>query len=82
MEIKDRYDLNISNLLKIFAVAQDKQVARLGYEFEEGKFTMEGKRQVLDFLAALEDFNFFKFYKTNNFMTAFTRLYFKTENEE
>ena len=80
-EIKDRYDLNIINLLKIFAVAQDKQVARLGYEFEEGKFTMEGKRQVLDFLAALEDFNFFKFYKTNNFMTAFTRLYFKTEYE-
>ena len=35
-EIKERYDLNISNLLKIFAIVQEKQLARVGYEFENG----------------------------------------------
>lgn len=80
-QIIEQYDLNISNLLKIFAIIQDKQVARIGYEFEEGKFTLEGKEIVLNFLMALEDFKFFKYYKTNNFITAFTRLYFRNEYE-
>lgn len=78
-EIKERYDLNISNLLKIFAIVQEKQSARVGYEFENGTFTLDGKMEVLNFLTALEDFNFFKFYKSNNFLIAFTRLYFKSE---
>ena len=78
-EIKERYDLNISNLLKIFAIVQEKQSARVGYEFENGTFTLDGKMEVLRFLTALEDFNFFKFYKSNNFLIAFTRLYFKSE---
>ena len=78
-EIKERYDLNISNLLKIFAIVQEKQNARVGYEFENGTFTLDGKMEVLRFLTALEDFNFFKFYKSNNFLIAFTRLYFKSE---
>lgn len=78
-EIKERYDLNISNLLKIFAIVQEKQSARVGYEFENGNFTLDGKMEVLRFLTALEDFNFFKFYKSNNFLIAFTRLYFKSE---
>lgn len=77
--IKERYDLNISNLLKIFAIVQEKQGARVGYEFENGTFTLDGKMEVLRFLTALEDFNFFKFYKSNNFLIAFTRLYFKSE---
>lgn len=80
-EIKERYDLNISNLLKIFAIVQEKQSARVGYEFENGNFTLDGKMEVLRFLTALEDFNFFKFYKSNNFLIAFTRLYFKSEYE-
>ena len=80
-EIKERYDLNISNLLKIFAIVQEKQLARVGYEFENGTFTLDGKMQVLNFLMALEDFNFFKFYKTTHFITAFSRLYFKQEYE-
>ena len=78
-EIKERYDLNISNLLKIFAIVQEKQSARVGYEFENRTFTLDGKMEVLRFLTALEDFNFFKFYKSNNFLIAFTRLYFKSE---
>ena len=78
-EIKERYDLNISNLLKIFAIVQEKQSARVGYEFENGTLTLDGKMEVLRFLTALEDFNFFKFYKSNNFLIAFTRLYFKSE---
>lgn len=78
-EIKERYDLNISNLLKIFAIVQEKQSARVGYEFENGTFALDGKMEVLRFLTALEDFNFFKFYKSNNFLIAFTRLYFKSE---
>ena len=78
-EIKERYDLNISNLLKIFAIVQEKQSARVGYEFENVTFTLDGKMEVLRFLTALEDFNFFKFYKSNNFLIAFTRLYFKSE---
>ena len=78
-EIKERYDLNISNLLEIFAIVQEKQSARVGYEFENGTFTLDGKMEVLRFLTALEDFNFFKFYKSNNFLIAFTRLYFKSE---
>ena len=32
-------------------------------------------------LLLLEDFNFFKFYKTTHFITAFSRLYFKSEYE-
>ena len=78
-EIKERYDINISNLLKIFSIVQEKQLARVGYEFENGIFTLDGKMKVLNFLMALEDFNFFKFYKSNNFLIAFTRLYFKSE---
>ena len=78
-EIKERYDLNISNLLKIFAIVQEKQSARVGYEFENGTFTLDGKMEVLRFLTALEDFNFFKFYKSNNFLIKITRLYFKSE---
>lgn len=80
-EIKDIYDLNINILLKIFALVQKKQVNRLGYEFEDGTFTLEGKEEVLAFLDALEDFNFFKFYKSSSFITAFIRLYFRNEYE-
>ena len=80
-EIKERYDLNISNLLKIFAIVQEKQLARVGYEFENGTITLDGKMLVINILMAIEDFNFFKFYKTTHFITAFSRLYFKQEYE-
>lgn len=80
-EIRERYDMSISNLLKIFSIVQNKQLARVSYEFEDGLFTLEGKEVVLDFLTSLEDFNFFKFYKSTNFITAFIKLYFRPEYE-
>lgn len=79
--IRERYDMSTSNLLKIFSIVQDKQLARVGYEFEDGLFTLEGKEKVLNFLTSLEDFNFFKFYKSTNFITAFIKLYFRPEYE-
>ena len=80
-EIRERYDMSISNLLKIFSIVQNKQLARVSYEFEDGLFTLEGKEVVLNFLTSLEDFNFFKFYKSTNFITAFIKLYFRPEYE-
>lgn len=79
--IRERYDMSTSNLLKIFSIVQDKQLARVGYEFEDGLFALEGKEKVLNFLTSLEDFNFFKFYKSTNFVTAFIKLYFRPEYE-
>lgn len=78
-QIREMYDLNVSSLIKIFAVIQNKQLARFSYEFENGSFTLDGKMQVLNFLTSLEDFNFFKFYKSKNFLIAFTKLFFKSD---
>ena len=80
-EIRQRYDLSTGNLLKIFSIVQHKQLTRISYEFEEGIFSLHGKEEVLSFLTSLEDFNFFKFYKNTNFVTAFIKLYFKSEYE-
>ena len=77
--IRERYDISISNLLKVFAKTQNKQVARISMEFEDGQFTLENKEKVIEFLTSLEDFNFFKGYKTTQFITAFLKLFFKED---
>ena len=67
-------DSSVKSITKVAAMC-------LSGSIENGIFTLDGKMQVLNFLMALEDFNFFKFYKTTHFITAFTRLYFKAEYE-
>lgn len=80
-EIRHKNDVNISSLIKLFAKAQNKQLARVNHEFEDGNFVLDGEDIVLDFLEALEDFNFFKYYKTSQFVSAFMKLYFRPEYE-
>lgn len=77
--IIENYDITISNLLKVFALIQGKNVAAVSYEFENGTFVLDGKHLVIEFLMALEDFNFFESYKTIQFISAFMKLYFKDE---
>jgi len=77
-EVVEEYGLTICSLLKILSIVQGKQLPLVHTEFQEGKLTLEGKETLIDFLEALEDFNFFRDYKTPNFLTAFGKLYFRT----
>lgn len=79
--IIENYDITISSLLKIFAIIQEKNIVTMSYDFENGSLNLSGKSFVIDFLMALEDFNFFKHYKSSMFLSAFIKLYFKDEYE-
>ena len=79
--ILESYDITISSLLKVFAIIQNKNAAAISYDLENGNLTLDGKSFVIEFLMALEDFNFFKYYKTTQFLSAFIKLYFKDEYE-
>lgn len=70
--------MNISDLLKLYAMAQHKSASQISYEFEAGSFSAEGTEDVRTFLADLENFNFFKLYKSQSFVAAFIRLYTNT----
>lgn len=77
--IIDVYDVNISDVIKLFALVQRKNQTITSKMFEEGSFSMDKKEEVIEFLEALEDFSSFKDYKTKPFFTAFMKLYFQPE---
>lgn len=74
----NQYGISIQDLLKVFAHIQNKTLNMISKDFEAGKLTDDGCEQVEDFLKALEDFNFFRYYTTKPFVAAFIRLYFNS----
>lgn len=68
--------LNTTDLIKVYAKAQDKSQDQLAYEFENGTLSNEGIEKVEAFLKALKDFEFFKFAKKKQFVAAFIKLFF------
>lgn len=78
-EIIDTYDVNISDVIKLFALVQCKNQQITSKQFEEGSFSMDKKDEVIAFLESLEDFDGFKEYKTKPFFTAFMKLYFQPD---
>lgn len=80
-ELKERHRMNISDLVKLFAMAQGKSPAQVAYEFEGGMFVSDGIMTVESFLLELEIFNFYKAYKTQSFVAAFLKLYSNSNYE-
>ena len=76
-QIVKNYDINISDLLKLFSLFQDKNQKIVRKNFEEGILDLYGKDKVLEFLTSLDDFMFFESYKTKQFVGAFIKLYFQ-----
>lgn len=74
-ELYEESKLNISDLLKLYSMAQVKPTTQTSFEFENGSFTAENTEKVKDFLYDLENFEFFKGYKSQSFIAAFIRLY-------
>ena len=72
----EKYKINISDLIKVFSMVQEKNIAVLGRNFEKGNFTLEGQDTVLKFLNDLQDFSFFSDCKSSKFVTAFLKLFF------
>lgn len=68
--------LNCSDLIKVYAKAQDKSTEQLAYEFEHGTLTSDNVDKVKEFLDALTDFGFFKFCRKKQFVAAMIKLFF------
>lgn len=79
-DLKDKYGLNTSDLLKIVAKIQQTSPSAVGVDFEEGRFNIaeEDKIALNKFLESLEDFKFFAGYRKTKFVSAFLELYFFT----
>lgn len=77
-EMKERYGLNTSDLIKIIAKIKCVAATTIGINFEEGglRISEEDKGKITGFLVSLQDFSFFKEYKTSKFVSAFLELYF------
>lgn len=78
-KIIDDFDVNITDFIKLLSMIQNKKVAIVKREFVEGKISLEGIQLLINFLMALEDFKGFKYYKKSNFITAFSRLFFRED---
>lgn len=81
-ELLNETNMNISDLLKLYAMVQHKSGTQISYEFEAGRFSADSTADVRDFLNELENFNFFKLYKSQSFVAAFIRLYNNTSFEK
>lgn len=75
-EILQKYKVNISDVLKVFAYVQDISLKDLSSDFEVGIFCSDGKEIVENFFTALEDFKLFDKYRSTQFVGAFIKLYF------
>lgn len=78
-EIMDTYDVPVSLIIKVFAAMQGKNQKLVSKQFEEGNFDLKNVDNVKDFFASLEDFSFFKPYKTLQFSRAFLKLYMQPQ---
>lgn len=74
-EIRGRYGVTINDLIKVFAQVQGTPYAQAGRDFEQGKFQCNGEGLVLQFLDALQDFEFFPESHKTAFIQAFARVY-------
>lgn len=76
-ELRRQFDVNFSayRFLEIISVLQHNDFKRLKSMFEDGLFRIDSKMELFNFIAALEDFNFFKEYKSIPFVKAFIKLY-------
>lgn len=68
--------LNVYDLIKVYAQAQEKSSEQLAYEFTNGSLVNDNIEKVTGFITALKDFEFFKYYKKKQFVAAFIKLYF------
>lgn len=73
--IIEDFDISILLLIKVFSSMQGKSQKDFAKLFEEGILDISEIEKVEDFLLCLEDFSFFKPYKTLQFVTAFLKLY-------
>lgn len=78
-EIMDTYEVPVSLIIKVFAAMQGKNQKLVSKQFEEGTFDIKNIDNVKDFFVALEDFSFFKPYKTLQFSRAFLKLYMQPQ---
>lgn len=75
-EILNFYQVNLNDVLKVFAIIQDITLKDLSRDFEAGYFESDGKELVYNFFDALEDFKLFEKYRSTQFVGAFMKLYF------
>lgn len=68
--------LNVTDLIKVYAKAQDKSSEQVAYEFEHGTLVSENMDRVKGFIEALKDFEFFKYSKKKQFVAAMVKLFF------
>jgi hypothetical protein len=68
--------LNVTDLIKVYAKAQAKSSEQVSYEFENGTLSNDNLDKVKDFISALKDFDFFKFFRKKQFVAAMIKLFF------
>ena len=76
-KIRSENGLNINQLLNILAKTKQVTFKSLSFSFVEGTFKMaqEDVWAITNFLVALQDFNGYKYYKSDSFILAFLSLY-------
>lgn len=77
--IIEKYGIRLTDLLKIFAQIQGKNLKIMTKHFQMGTITLEGIEKVTEFLESLNDFDFFPLYRSRNFFCAFMKLYFQKD---
>jgi hypothetical protein len=75
-DLLENSGLNTSDLIKVFAAANDITSDAMQFLFENGEFKLDNVDKVEAFLAALQDFNYFKRSRKRNFIAAFLVLFF------
>ena len=74
-EIINKYDIKVSTFLRVLSTITNVNQKLLSKYFEDGTFKSTDLEKVEEALITLEDFNFFKGYKTKSFVVAFLKLY-------
>lgn len=76
-ELRRQFDVNFSpyRFLELISIIQLNDFKRIKAIFEDGLFKIENKMELFNFIAALEDFNFFNEYKSVTFVKSFVKLY-------
>ena len=77
--IIENYEVPISLVLKAISAMQNNNQKLISKQFEEGTIELKHLDAVIEFFDALEDFSFFKPYKTLQFSRAFLKLYMAPE---
>lgn len=73
-EIKDEFGISTSQLLDIFAKFQNISLKEARILFEDGCFEPDCSDEVISFLNNLNQFSFFKEYKSFSFIKAFLKI--------